>query len=1162
MKQSIGGLAGLLAIIGLLIHTQSPTSSENAATQAAADSKNKKSNPAKKEENTSDPPPEGPWIATRSFFVPKSEIPAPPKDLFDPKSADAKGELQRLLGLPQPGQAEMWSIVATVADPLHTRLSLFLDNQLEAIERAFQATGWDFAGQWLPWMDHADPAETDISNRRKQRRLQSEQEDYPGILIFRSPPGPPGRPDFAKRALFVLLVPETPTTGINGRSFFAAMNFARAVVRASKPGPKIGLLAPSFTGSFSSLSHLLAEWDRNNSPGIISQAVYGGSISGQEYATAFENSFADPECKCPAKYKFYSGIVDSEGYRHAYEAVLSGYGIKPDQAAYLRENATGFSRSFIAAASPAGTAQIPVFVFPRDISHLRNAYQDVAVTSARSNPEHTPGIDFSIKDPENGEDSIPIFSTVQTPLSQNSIVDSITAQLRRNNTRIVFIAATNPLDALFLTQLVRRNSPGTRVLVGNADVLFVAAAYREGLSGTLFLSSYPLFLQGGQWLDGGGPPQDLLKFAGPNFQGIFNVAQLLARDLGANFSDSGQTHLHGYGQLKNNRPYPGLWLLTLSRSGFLPLDVPDSPQGLLASHPHSSPTPLPDEPPPSEWFMTALLATAAIFVYCFLLVACNFGLMKRPLWLVVADQVEIRLIALFGVCLSLSALSWVLAFPFWRAVEVAIYEGRYPELGLGTILAAIATAASFIVPFLSLLMVAAKGTKQDATAESGIEKAGWRLQEFAYVLIAGTLFVIVTAEWAVSCMNPENPGFMFRFRALELYSGESPAVPFVLLTIAFFGISHIYYKRYTEAGKIRPILPLDRLPNWPELQEPRRLSRGIESAIMAPGHLPLRDWSIRLGVCTFFVFICAMILAHGARVYAFELWHYNWALLAAIIVLLFCLATGCYDLVRIWTHLSRLLERLDLLSLNVEMDRVSEKWFRQPIWDFGRSVSREALTSQMLEELRERENSLGIEERPNFRVQLSDSAITHLAGGSGVAEHLTSRQQFEQCSADIAATIVERDLLPLWRTAGPQDQTKVADFLKYSRGFVILEISRFLIYVVQQARRIALCISLGLLMLILLFHSYNAQSPTLVAQFLAVLFVSVGVVMFQVFAGIERNHTLSRIARTNPGELDGSFWLHLIALGGLPLLGLLAHLFPPISNFLFSWVAPNLQSTR
>jgi hypothetical protein len=97
-------------------------------------------------------------------------------------------------------------------------------------------------------------------------------------------------------------------------------------------------------------------------------------------------------------------------------------------------------------------------------------------------------------------------------------------------------------------------------------------------------------------------------------------------------------------------------------------------------------------------------------------------------------------------------------------------------------------------------------------------------------------------------------------------------------------------------------------------------------------------------------------------------------------------------------------------------------------------------------------------------------------------------------------------------------------------------------------------------MLILLFHSYDPQSPVLISRFLAVLFAAVSVVIFRVFAAMERNHTLSRIAVTNPGQLNSAFWLHLTALGGLPLLGLLAHLFPPMSNFLFSWVAPNLQA--
>ena len=76
------------------------------------------------------------------------------------------------------------------------------------------------------------------------------------------------------------------------------------------------------------------------------------------------------------------------------------------------------------------------------------------------------------------------------------------------------------------------------------------------------------------------------------------------------------------------------------------------------------------------------------------------------------------------------------------------------------------------------------------------------------------------------------------------------------------------------------------------------------------------------------------------------------------------------------------------------------------------------------------------------------------------------------------------------------------------------------------------------------------------------LFIAVGYLMIKVFAQMERNPILSRISRTTPGELNAEFWLQLVSLGGLPLLGVLAHLFPSLSQFLFQWIAPGVQAAR
>ena len=295
MRQNIGGLAGLLAVIGLLVHTQAPPAAEKPAGREGPGGANK-AKPAPQAEEAE--PAEGPWIATRAFFPPSTGH-FDPRELDQPHLTDSDAsQLKLFLGLPEK-RLEMWSIVATVADPQRTRLSLFLDNQLESIERVFQAAGWDFAGQWLPWQDQVDATEKDISERRKQRRLQREQENSPGVLIFRSAPDEKTA-QFPPRVLFVLLVPETPTTGVDRPSFLSAMNIANAMRHASTREHEIGLLAPSFTGSFSSLTDLVTEWEGSNR-GSVFHKVYGGSISGGLYARTFERATG---------HEFHSGIVD------------------------------------------------------------------------------------------------------------------------------------------------------------------------------------------------------------------------------------------------------------------------------------------------------------------------------------------------------------------------------------------------------------------------------------------------------------------------------------------------------------------------------------------------------------------------------------------------------------------------------------------------------------------------------------------------------------------------------------------------------------------------------------------------------------------------------------------------------------------------------------
>jgi CDP-diglyceride synthetase len=65
-----------------------------------------------------------------------------------------------------------------------------------------------------------------------------------------------------------------------------------------------------------------------------------------------------------------------------------------------------------------------------------------------------------------------------------------------------------------------------------------------------------------------------------------------------------------------------------------------------------------------------------------------------------------------------------------------------------------------------------------------------------------------------------------------------------------------------------------------------------------------------------------------------------------------------------------------------------------------------------------------------------------------------------------------------------------------------------------------------------------------------------------VYAQVHRDPILSLVTNTKPGELGGDFWLKLLGFGTGPVLGLLTALFPQVTDFLFSWVQPNLSSIK
>jgi hypothetical protein len=147
-------------------------------------------------------------------------------------------------------------IIALVPDPIHTHLALLFDRTVDAIEEAVQDEGYNFDRALMPWDSKAHPESDDYEDRLEAEWYQKGKEKYPGLIAFRR-----DNPDSVEgRALFVLVVGETPTAGVHEEQFRKAEEFIKETtgvdlrsVKYQRKNPKLEpglrILGPMFSGS-------------------------------------------------------------------------------------------------------------------------------------------------------------------------------------------------------------------------------------------------------------------------------------------------------------------------------------------------------------------------------------------------------------------------------------------------------------------------------------------------------------------------------------------------------------------------------------------------------------------------------------------------------------------------------------------------------------------------------------------------------------------------------------------------------------------------------------------------------------------------------------------------------------------------------------------------
>jgi hypothetical protein len=330
----------------------------------------------------------------------------------------------------------------------------------------------------------------------------------------------------AKDPLVVLLVGETPTGGIEKEQFLNAIQLIQQRTRANETREmNLKILGPTFSGSLSSLKRLLTCGEGSC---FGSATIMSGTISGREAVDDFRDvisSFQKKETGA-ARTTFNTFQETDAVMLERFVEFIAGrsYGdrkydvrhiaeLSEDETAYgsLRRSAnqseypakSGYCKDLPAgpkntapspnATPPRNTAQLCSMLrlyFPREISQLRAAYQDHAGSANVTERLPFQNLPHNLGVTGAEDDTVASFSQKQTPLSQEALLLSIVAELRKHAIEFVVLNATDPLDTLFLSHYLRSAYPQGRIITINSDALFPREVEDTSLQGILALSTY------------------------------------------------------------------------------------------------------------------------------------------------------------------------------------------------------------------------------------------------------------------------------------------------------------------------------------------------------------------------------------------------------------------------------------------------------------------------------------------------------------------------------------------------------------------------------------------------------------------------------------------------------------------------------------------------
>lgn len=1098
-------------------------------------------------------------------------------------------------------------LIATVPDPVNTHLALEFDRRIEAIQWAAQDTNYLVDQFWMPWKVQVSTGESDTERARIEAMLRELRSSQPGLQIFSS--------RSSDAALFVFLVGETPTTGVSQPQLLNALQYVREISEAvAVPFPKpIRILGPGFSGSAYPLAQTLRQRPASEEFYLVS-----GSATNE---SALE--WLNPEHRpAPAgePWVYFDSVLtnDEVAFASFRDYLHDELHIEYKEIALLSESGTeygvGMSGAFkFSKHDPHEKGDYILSIrFPREISTLRSAYPDQSQSAAAKTPAPpTTGLPLDLRQSLGNEDDIPPFSAGELPMSQEAVLMDVAATLRREKIKAVGISATDIFDMLFLARFLREFCPDIRIFTMYSDQLLVRAADSIPLDGTLSVSNYPLFSAAQRWT--GNRYEPLLSFSSSPNEGTYNAfLALMAQP--ANGSSCQYYCLMrdmsrpptGPGMLQ-----PALWLTVVSRNGYWPV-TELVPQNLTSKVRFR-----PDLPSGGYLFLCGFLVMITV-AHVTLLCAANLG-QRNPAaattgkpastgralsWLVdyfslcsrtdqplterTKDLHVQKTLFVSSASLALASADLLTFWPVWRFILSWAHDFDLPEQAwYGFLVVATVLATGFAMWAAIYLFLKGK-----------LWRAGTRT-----IVISGLLFAAIFLFCWRGLQNGAHQADFFFSRSLEIESGVSPIVPYILLLAGIYAAcwAHIRRLRFVENRSVQiPCRSFDQTFHTGF----GHLKHDLDSALDS---LFFSSWSKPILIV---VFLMPALLRGPSHIMSFEagtpflrrIWRGFDDLLLAMLALLFTFVVSAIGrFLSAWGPLRQILRRLERQRLRYAFDRLPKKHYSwTSLWHAGGNRKSFVHLTRSVECLRKLEASGNdvlqeLPRLPDFRGQL-EANVNQLLDAEAAGAVDTSHEA-HRCEIQLATTadyIIQDFLVPRWLRTGHSDslehhderQAKKADSKQRyhvqlarhtpdqpppvtpdeqepvvaAEEFVALRFVSLINYVGVQLRNLISFVSLAFILCVAALRSYPFLSHRTIGWTLTLLFLALGIPVVMVFAQMDRDAILSRLADTEPGKLDKEFYLRLVSYGALPLLTLLASQFPAIGRFLFSWVQPAVEA--